>query len=101
MSQRKDPNQGEGDRASARRYGGHVREFIDKGKVPDAAAEARRFVERDPEEANAAEQAARRGPAGRGVSVDDLVAKGQSLIDRVRPLVGKLRNRFWKQRENH
>lgn len=98
MSQDKDPNQGEGDRISARRYDRHAREFIDEGKVPDAANEARRFVERDPAEAAAAEQAAKRGPRGSGVSVDELVAKGQSLIERVRPIVertvGNLKKRF-------
>jgi hypothetical protein len=101
MSQQKDPNQGEGDRISARRYDNHVREFVEEGKVPDAANEARRFVERDPSEATAAEEAAKRSPAGRRASVDELVAKGQSLVERVRPIVGravgKLRNRFGRK----
>jgi hypothetical protein len=97
MSQQKDPNQGEGDRASARRYDRNVREFIDEGKVDDAATEAKRFVEEQPVEAEAAEKMVKRGPVG-GVSVDELVAKGHSLIDRVRPVVeravGKIRKRF-------
>jgi len=101
MSQDKDPNQGEGDRISARRYDRHVREFIGEGKVPDAANEARLFVERDPEDAAKAEAAAKRGPsAGRFASVDQIVAKGHSVFDRVRPLarraVGNLRARFGK-----
>jgi len=101
MSQDKDRNQGEGDRISARRYDRNVREFIDEGKVDDAATEARQFVEREPDEASAAEQKAKRGPAGRGVSVDELVAKGHSLIERVRPMVdravGNLRKRFGRK----
>lgn len=103
MSQHKDPNQGEGDRGAARRYDRNLREFIEEGKVSDAADEARDFVESDPAEALAAEQAAKRGPAAKskGVSVDELVAKGQSLIERVRPMVDRavvnLRNRFGRK----
>lgn len=88
MSQDKDPNQGEGDKVSARRYDRKVREFIAEGNVPDAANEARLFVERDPDEAAKAEAAAKRGPkTGRFVSVDQVVAKGHSVIERVRPVV--------------
>ena len=100
MSQHKDPNQGEGDRVAARRYDRNVREFIEEGKVPDAADKARNFVDGDPVAAAAAEQAAKRGPKA-GVSVDELVAKGQSLIERVRPMVGRavmnLRKRFGRK----
>jgi hypothetical protein len=104
MSQDKDPNQGEGDKVSARRYDRHVREFIAEGKVPDAANEARLYVERDPDDAAKAERAAqrRRGPVSRRfASVDQMVAKGHSVIDRVRPMVeravGSLRARFGKR----
>lgn len=103
MSQQKDPNQGEGDRISARRYDNNARQFVEEGKVQEAANEARLFVERDPAEAEAAEEAAKRGPAGtrRGASVDQLVAKGHSVIERVRPMVeravGKLRHRFGRK----
>ena len=102
MSQDKDPNQGEGDRISARRYDRHVREFVAEGKVPDAANEARVYVERDPDDAAAAEDAGKRGPAGkRFASVDQIVAKGHSVIERVRPMVsravGNLRARFGRK----
>lgn len=102
MSQHKDPNQGEGDRNSARRYDRNVREFVEEGKVAEAANDARQYVDDDPADAEAAEQAAKRGPSGsRGVSVDQLVAKGQSLIERVRPVVdravGNLRKRFGRK----
>jgi hypothetical protein len=102
MSQDKDPNQGEGDKISARRYDRHVREFINEGKVPDAANEARLFVERDPEDAAKAEEVAKRGPkSSRFASVDQIVAKGHSVIERVRPMVsravGNLRARFGRK----
>jgi hypothetical protein len=88
MSQDKDPNQGEGDRISARRYDRNVREFIDEGRVPDAANDARQFVDRDPDEALKAEQAAKRGPSGHHRTVDELLAKGQSVVDRLRTAFG-------------
>src|SRR5262245_46498785 len=102
MSQDKDPNQGEGDRISARRYDKHVREFVAEGKVPDAANEARLFVEHEPAEAAKAERVARRGPnKGRSATVDEIVAKGHSVIERVRPMVQRavdsLRARFKRQ----
>ncbi|HEY5926938.1 MAG TPA: hypothetical protein VIV11_34865 [Kofleriaceae bacterium] len=102
MSQAKDPNQGEGDKVSARRYDKHAREFVAEGKVPDAANEARLFVERDPDDAAKAEARAKRGPTGRRfASVDQLVARGHSVIDRVRPMVeravGNLRARFGRK----
>ena len=103
MSQDKDPNQGEGDRVSARRYDQHAREFVAEGKVPDAATEAKLFVERDPDDAAKAERVASRGPGGgrRWASVDEIVAKGHSVIERVRPMVeravGNLRARFGRK----
>ena len=78
------PNQGEGDRISARHYNREVREFVADGKVDEAAREAKQFVEREPEEAERAERQAKRGPNTR-VSVDDLVAKARSVVDRVKP----------------
>jgi hypothetical protein len=102
MSQTKDPNQGKGDRAAARRYDRNVREFVGEGKVDPAANEARLVVEEEPSKAAAAEVAAKRGPAGsRGVSVDELVTKGHSLIERVRPMVdravGAVKARFGRK----
>jgi len=47
-------NQGEGDRESARRYNADVKEFVEAGKVDEAA---RRAGEQDPAEGKAAEQA--------------------------------------------
>jgi hypothetical protein len=105
MSQHKDPNQGEGDRISARRYDRNARQFVAEGNVDEAAEEARRYVEGDPDDARKAEEAAKRGPASRRSSVDGLLAKGQSVgqsvIERVRPMVvravGSLRARFGRK----
>jgi hypothetical protein len=101
MSQDKDPNQGEGDRISARRYDRNVREFIDQGKVPDAAADARQYVDREPDQAMKAENMAKRGPGGHQSTVEGLIAKGHSVIDRLRPRVdralGSLKARFGRK----
>ena len=91
MANDKDPNQGEGDRKSARRYDRHVREYIAEGKVPDAASEAKSYVERDPDEAAKAERQARRPPAARWASVDEIVAKGHSVVDRVQRVIDRVR----------
>ena len=88
---RPDQNQGEGDKLSARRYNRDVREFVASGKVDEAAHDARLYVERNPEEAEEAEARAKRGPRrGPRVSVDELVAKGRTVVDRVRPLVDRV-----------
>ena len=88
-------NQGEGDKLSARHYNRQVREFIAEGKVDPAAEEARRFLEREPEEAMRAEERAKRGPrSGTRVSIDELVAKGRTVFDRVRGAAGRIRSKF-------
>ncbi len=56
-------NQGEGDKASARRYNENAREFVAEGKVDKAALEAEEFVEAEPAEAARAEREAKQGPA--------------------------------------
>jgi hypothetical protein len=90
MDQRKDPNQGEGDRKSARRYDKHVEEFVSEGRVPEAAHEAKDYVEREPSDAARAERDARRGPRGRyRATLDELVAKGRSLLERFRARVAR------------
>jgi hypothetical protein len=94
MSHDKDPNQGEGDRRSARRYDRHVREFVAEGKVPDAASEAKDYVEREPEAAERAEREARHGHGGRWVSVEEMIGKGHSVVDRLQRAVEQLRARF-------
>jgi len=70
-------NQGEGDRKSAHRYNRKLREFISQGNT-----------ERAPDE------------HGTKVSVDELVAKGRTVFDRMRPLVSRVvaraRKRFHK-----
>ena len=99
VSQDKDPNQGEGDRGSARRYDRQVREFVAEGKVPDAAQKARAYVDRQPVEAARAERRARRGPRGRWVSVDEIITKGESVFARVKSAALQLRERLAKGRK--
>jgi hypothetical protein len=60
----KQPNQGEGDRISARRYNRDLREFISEGRVEPAARDAELFVETHPDEAMRAERKAKHGPMG-------------------------------------
>ncbi len=95
-----DPNQGEGDKASARHYNRDAREFVAEGRVEEAAREAKQYVERDPADAARAERKAQRGPNSPRVSVDELIAKGKTVVDRVRPMLeraaDKLRARFRK-----
>lgn len=92
-----DDNQGEGDRASARRYQRRVREFVAGGKVEPAARDAEAYLERTPRDAERAEAEARRGPRPTRISLDELVAKGHTLIDRMealaRRIAGRLRHR--------
>ena len=80
-------NRGEGDPVAAQHYNRELREFIEAGKVADAARSAKNYVERNPERAAGDERAAKRGPPSTRASVDELVAKGRTVIDRVRPIV--------------
>lgn len=88
-----DENQGEGDRTSARRYARHVREFVATGQVEPAARSADDYVERHPEAAARAEREARRGPRTR-VSLDELIAKGRTLVDRVESAARRIADRI-------
>jgi len=95
-----DQNQGEGDRRAARLYNRDVRRFVADGKVDEAALEAKQFVERHPGAAARAEAKARRGPKPRGTraSVDELIAKSRTVVDRIGPIVkraaARVRRRF-------
>jgi len=89
----KDPNQGEGDRASARRYDKHVEDYVAQGKVDDAARGARDFVERHPNEAEHDERQAKGGPRS-WATADELVAKGHTLLERLRLAVDRMRARI-------
>lgn len=92
-----DGKQGEGDRFSARRYGRHVREFVAGGKVDPAARDAEAYVERWPEDAARAERTAARGPHRTRVSLEELVAKGHTVLDRVQALVHRVAGRFGRR----
>jgi hypothetical protein len=91
-----DHNQGEGDRLSARRYNRDVRRFVADGKVDDAARDAKQYVEQHPSAAAGAEARARRGPHGRrgtAATVDELIAKGRTIVDRIKPVVERVTKR--------
>jgi hypothetical protein len=100
-------NQGEGDKVSARHYNRKVREYVAEGSVDDAAREAKDFVEHEPRQAQRAEAKAKRGPSqSTRVSLDELVARGRTVVDRVRPIVKRatagLRSRLGrKSHGNH
>lgn len=78
----KDPNQGEGDRVSARRYNKNVKEFIDEGRVEQSANEAERFVEEHPFE-SAKDEMKARTEHGPGL-FDSLVGKGRAVVERIK-----------------
>lgn len=90
----RDENQGDGDRLSVRRYPRHIREFVAGGRVEPATRDAERYVERAPDDAARAEAGARRGPRSTRVSLDELVAKGHTVIDRMEALVRRVTGRF-------
>lgn len=86
-----DGNRADGDRSPEQRYQRRVREFVAGGRVEPAARDAERYVERAPDDAARAEAEAWRGPR---VSVDELVAKGHTLIGRMEALVRRIAGRF-------
>ena len=91
-----DENQGEGDRVAARRHERRIREFVAGGKVEPAAPgahDAEAYVERAPDDAARAGVRARRGPPPTRVSLDELVAKGHTVLDRVESLVRRVAGR--------
>jgi hypothetical protein len=96
-----DANEGEGNRTSARHYNQQLRDFVAGGKVEPAAHAAEAYVRQKPEEAARAERQARRGPRSTGVTLDELVAKSRTVVDRVRPFVdgalGRLRARLGRK----
>jgi len=98
---KRDENQGEGDRVASRHYNQHVREFVGSGQVDPAARSAEAYVEQKPDDAARAERHAKRGPKSERVSVDELIAKGRTVVERLRPIVhravGKLRARLAKR----
>lgn len=93
----KDGNQGEGDRTSARRYDRNVQEFVASGKVEPAARSAETFVERHPGDAAQAERTAQRGPRPTKVSLEELVAKGHTLLDRFESFARRVADRFGRR----
>jgi hypothetical protein len=78
----KEPNQGEGDRMSARVYNHHVRDYVAGGQVEPAAKSAESFVDTHPEQSRADERKAKQGPHAHPFI--DVVARGKAMIERLR-----------------
>ncbi len=80
-------NQGEGDRASARRYERDVKQFVadGKGKVVRTrrVVGQKQFVDEHGQEARDAERKASRGPHA-WPTFDELVSRGKEMIERMR-----------------
>ena len=89
-----DENQGEGDRVTARRGQRYVREFAPGGEVEPAAHGAEAHVGRAPDDAERSDLGARRGPRPTKVSLDELVARGHTVLDRVESLVRRVAGRL-------
>jgi hypothetical protein len=83
-------NQGEGDRASARRYERDVKGYVARGKekVERAASSAKTYVEQHGDDARRAERQAARGPHA-WPTFDELVARGKQWIERMRAKYAK------------
>lgn len=77
---RDDENQGEGDRAAARRYNQNVREFVESGKAEPAARDAREAID---------------GPEGEDLerAEKEAAAAGRpTAMERVRGVINRVRN---------
>jgi hypothetical protein len=92
-----DRDQGEGDRISARRHDRQVREFVAAGQDDPAARGAEAYVEGHPGDAARAGREAGRGPHPTKVTIDELVAKGRTFVDRVESLVHRVADRFGRR----
>ncbi len=98
-----EPNQGEGDKASARKYNRNVKRFVRENRVEPAAQEAKTFVETAPDQATRDELAGLRPRKSEAeVTVDKLLAHGRGMFDRVavrmRSAVDRVRSWYDKQR---
>jgi hypothetical protein len=98
---RRDPKRADGNRISDVHDHRRVHEPDAGHKVGSSPRDAEPHVALPPRVIANAERRARRGRRSTRVSIDELIAKGQSVIDRVRPAVertvGKLRARFTRK----
>jgi hypothetical protein len=86
-------NQGEGDKASARKYNANVRDFVASKKVDGAAKSAKDFLEANPAEAAHDEAVAKAGPHPVTKRIGELIDEGKAMVaraaDRVRARLGR------------
>jgi hypothetical protein len=93
-----DGHRRKGDRLSTRRHGRKVREFVARREVAPAARVGADIVEPRREQAGRADRKVRRGPRATRVTVDELVAKGRTVIDRIEALVHRVADRIGSRR---
>jgi hypothetical protein len=86
-----------GDRLSTRRHGRKVREFVARGKV-EPAVRSHEIVEPRSEAAGRAKRKVRGGPRPTKVTIDELVAKGRTVIDRLEAVVHRVADRIRSRR---
>jgi hypothetical protein len=97
-----DGNHGERDRERDRAVHRYVREFVASGEVEPVTRDADPRIELAPEPPppppdRRAERKARRGPPPTKVPLDELVAKGHTVIDRVQLLMRRIARRFGRR----
>jgi hypothetical protein len=93
-----DGNPGEGDHLSTRRHARNVREFVAGSKGEPAARNAEIRIEPQTAEAGRAERQVRRALRPTKVTIDELVAKGHTVIDRLGALVHRVADRIGGRR---
>ena len=96
-----DGNQGEGDRSSVRRYARHLREFVAGDKVEPSARGPEAYVERLPPDSTREERGARRGPHHTRVSVEELMARGHTVLGRLQRALHRVFGRFTRRLRRH
>jgi len=78
------PNQGEGDKVSARKYNDKAMAFVGENRVEQAAEQAKDFVEANPAQAKADEETAKAGPSPIRHRIDELVMEGKAMLARAK-----------------
>lgn len=86
-------NQGEGDKASARKYNEKAMQFAGSNKVEQAAKEAKDFVDANPAEARADEEIAKAGPSPIRTRINELVTEGKAMLAKAKAKFQEMTNR--------
>ncbi len=89
-----DKNEGEGSRTAGRAYDKAAEKFVKDGKVAPAAEAARDAVDADPAAAAAAEAAAKRGPKKGYPLLDDIRAREESVVNKIKHVITRAVDRI-------